>query len=255
MKVHDKIAKENIRWHQEQNKIRHALEANVPNFQLGDLVLIKVNKVPKGLSRKLFNKSEGPYRIVELGPNFTYKLRRCSDNKLHASMMNASNLKYYHDPEIHRQKYEPLDLPGQISDSEDEGSNETNQGQNNANAGQNIDDPTEVTGQSQSRDLNNQKSQTNGDRNQGLNDESRDLGEKSDESSDMEEYDPQKKWKFKKFLRGRFRNGRREIYVEWEDGSKSWEPDSCFDDDVLEMIDRKFTKLGTIRKTCFKRNY
>lgn len=167
-------------------------------------------------------------------------------------MMNASNLKYYHDPEIHRQKYETLDLPGQISDSEDEGSNETNQGQNDANAGQNIDDPTEVTGQSQSRDLNNQKSQTNGDWNQGLNDESRDLGEKSDESSDMEEYDPQK---FKKFLRGRFRNGRREIYVEWEDGSKSWEPDSSFDDDVLEMIDRKFTKLGTIRKTCFKRNY
>lgn len=99
------------------------------------------------------------------------------------------------------------------------------------------------------------ESQTNGDRNQGLNDESRDLGENSDESSDIEEYDPQKKWKFKKFLRGRFRNGRREIYVEWEDGSKSLEPKSCFDDDVLEMIDRKFTKLGTIRKTCFKRNY
>lgn len=178
LKVHDKIAKEIIRWHQEQNKIRHDLEANVPNFHLGDLdlVLIKVNKVPKGLSSKLFDKSEGPYRIVELGPNFTYKLRRCSDNKLHASMMNASNLKYYHDPEIHRQKYETLDLPGQVSDSEDEGLNETNQGQNDANAGQNIDDPTEVTGQGQSRDLNNQKSQTNGDRNQGLNDESRDLG-------------------------------------------------------------------------------
>lgn len=99
------------------------------------------------------------------------------------------------------------------------------------------------------------ESQTNGDRNQGLNDESRDLGENSDESSDIEEYHPQKKWKFKKFLRGRFRNGRREIYVEWEDGSKSWEPKSCFDDDVLEMIDRKFTKLGTIRKTCFKRKH
>lgn len=175
LKVHDKIAKENIRWHQEQNKIRHDLEENVPNFQLNDLVLIKVNKVPKGLSSKLFDKSEGPYRIVEIGPNFTYKLRRCSDNKLHASMMNASNLKYYHDPEIHRQKYETLDLSGQVSDSEDGGLNETNQGQNDA----------EVTGQGQSRDLNNQKSQTNGDRNQGLNDESSDLGENSDESSDI----------------------------------------------------------------------
>lgn len=82
-------------------------------------------------------------------------------------MMNAPNLKYYHGPEIHRQKYEPLDLPGQILDSEDEESNETNQGQNDANAGQNIDDPTEVTGQGQSQDLNYQFSQTNVDQNQG----------------------------------------------------------------------------------------
>lgn len=77
----------------------------------------------------MFEKLEEPYRIVELGPNFTYKLRRLSDNKPHASMMNASNLKYYHDPEIHKQKYEPLDLLGLISDSEDEGLYETNQGQ------------------------------------------------------------------------------------------------------------------------------
>lgn len=48
MKEHDKTAKENIRWHQEQNKIWHNLEANVSNFQLGDRVLTKVNKVPKG---------------------------------------------------------------------------------------------------------------------------------------------------------------------------------------------------------------
>lgn len=68
--------------------------------------------------------------------------------------MYMYNLKYYHDPKIQRQKYETLDLPGQISDSEDEGSNETNQGQNDANAGQNIDDPTEVTGQGQSRESN-----------------------------------------------------------------------------------------------------
>lgn len=170
LKVHDRIAKENIRWHQEQNKTRHDLEANVLNCQLGDLVFIKVNKVPKGLSSKLFEKLEEPYRIVELGPNFTYKLRRFyfSDNKPHASMMNASNLKYYHDPEIHKQKYEPLDLLGLISDSVDEGLNETNQGQNDAKAGQNVDYQTEVTGQVQSQDLNNQENQTNMGQNQGL---------------------------------------------------------------------------------------
>lgn len=68
-------------------------------------------------------------------------------------------------------------------------------------------------------------------------------------------YDPQKKWKFTKFLRGRFKNGRRKIYVEWEDSSMTCEPDQCFDDEVLEMINRKFTKLDTVRKSCFKRNY
>lgn len=91
--------------------------------------------------------------------------------------------------------------------------------------------------------------------NQELNEESIDLGEKSDESADNEEYDPQKKWTFRKFLRGRFKNRRREIYIEWEDDSKSCGADCCFDADVLDMTDRKFTKLGTIRKTCFKRNY
>lgn len=91
-------------------------------------------------------------------------------------------------------------------------------------------------------------------------DESMDSGQSSDDEDDEvdashEIYDPQKKWKFKKFLRGRFKNGRREIYIEWDDGSKTWEPDQCFDGEVLDMINRKFTKLGTIRKSCFKRNY
>lgn len=89
MRVFDKIAKENIVWHQKQNKIRHDLNSNTPDFQLG-------------LSSKLYDKSDGPYRIVKVGPNFTYKLRRCSDNKLHGSMMNASNLKRYYDPEVTR---------------------------------------------------------------------------------------------------------------------------------------------------------
>lgn len=67
--------------------------------------------------------------------------------------------------------------------------------------------------------------------------------------------DPNKQWKLRNFLAGRFRNGRREIRVEWDDGTKTWEPGHCFDGEVLDEINRKFTKIGTIRKTCFKHKH
>ena len=41
----------------------------------------------------------GPYYISEARDNFTYKLRRCSDNKLMLSPVHANRLKQYHDPE------------------------------------------------------------------------------------------------------------------------------------------------------------
>lgn len=41
--------------------------------------------------------------------------------------------------------------------------------------------------------------------------------------------DPNKQWKLRNFLAGRFRNGRREIRVEWDDGTKTWEPGHCFE--------------------------
>ena len=69
-------------------------------------------KVPTGLSHKLYDKSDGPYRIVGRGQNFTYKIRRLSDNKLHVSMINASNLKHYYPPEDVRQK---LAIPDDIA--------------------------------------------------------------------------------------------------------------------------------------------
>lgn len=88
---------------------------------LGELVLIKVTKISKGLSSKLFDKSDGPYRIVELGPNFTYKVRRFRDHKLHASLVNASNLKGYNDPEIHREHLEPnAREPEQLNDFDEQ---------------------------------------------------------------------------------------------------------------------------------------
>lgn len=268
MRVFDKIAKENIEWHQTQNKIRHDKNSNIPNFQQGDQVLIKVNKVPKGLSSKLYDKADGPYRIVDVGPNFTYKLRRCSDNKLHGSMMNASNLKLYHDPEVMRPNFEVPETQSQNQGQTQDQNQSQTQGQIQGQIqGQN---QGQIDGQVQVQPQQEVVSDDDTDTVQDLHldqffdnqqtDESMDSGQSSDGEYDEvdashEIYDPQKKWKFKKFLRGRFKNGRREIYIEWDDGSKTWEPDQCFDGEVLDMINRKFTKLGTIRKSCFKRNY
>ena len=67
--------------------------------------------------------------------------------------------------------------------------------------------------------------------------------------------DPNQTYYFKNLLRGRFRHNRREIYVKWEDGSKTWEPDASFTPEQLEHINAKFTKMGKVRKSCFHRKY
>ena len=112
LKITKTIVENNIQWHKQQNKERHDVQVKVPDFQIGDKVLIKVNKVHKGLSSKLYDKAGGPYRIIELGPNLTYKLKRCSDNKVNASYMNATNLRLYHDPDIDRDHLN-ADVPNQ----------------------------------------------------------------------------------------------------------------------------------------------
>lgn len=126
LKMTNEIVQANIKIHQERNKERHNLNIKLPEFQRGDKVLIKIKKVPKGLSSKLHDKAEGPYEIIGLGPNFTFKLKRCSDNKVHQSLMNATNLKIYHDPSEHREHLDEYERqpptqqphpPGQLDDN------------------------------------------------------------------------------------------------------------------------------------------
>jgi len=76
LKIAHEIAQENEAQSKEKDKVRHDKRAQVQNFGIGDLVLLNVHKVPKGLSRKLCDKSGGPYRIEEIGPNYTYVIRR-----------------------------------------------------------------------------------------------------------------------------------------------------------------------------------
>lgn len=53
---------------------------------------------------------------MKVGHNFTYKLRRCSDNKMHGSMMNASSLKRYYGPEVTRPTFQNPLTEGQCQD-------------------------------------------------------------------------------------------------------------------------------------------
>ena len=109
LKVSTEIAKANDLYNQSKNKEYHDKSARRPDFAIGDLVLMKNHKVPTGLSHKLYDKSDDPYRIVGRGQNYTYKMRRLSDNKLHVSMINASNLKHYYAPDDIRQRLEVPD--------------------------------------------------------------------------------------------------------------------------------------------------
>lgn len=191
LKVTNEIVQAYIKIHQERNKERHDLNIKLPEFQQGDKVLIKINKVPKGLSSKLHDKADGPYEIIELGPNFTYKLKRCSDNKVHQSLMNATNLKIYHDPSEHREHLDDYDRqpptqqsqpPGQLDDN----TNTSQEDQTNNNSY--IPDPPQTA---------------NG------------TGEATpptDHETSQHQYqpmpalpqDPNKQWKLRNFLAGRF---------------------------------------------------
>ncbi|VDI60021.1 Hypothetical predicted protein [Mytilus galloprovincialis] len=112
LKIAHTIAKERDQQQKTKDKARHDLKSNIPNFSVGDQVLLTNNKVPKGLSRKLHDKANGPYRIIELGPNYTYKIKHIENNTVHKSLINATNMRRYYDPNIHRQRY--IDSQDQI---------------------------------------------------------------------------------------------------------------------------------------------
>ena len=81
VKIAKTIARKNIEHHQVKNKEDDDKKAKEPEFRVGQKILVRVYKFPKGLSRKLQGKSDGPYLITELGPNHTYKLLNCATNK------------------------------------------------------------------------------------------------------------------------------------------------------------------------------
>ena len=97
LKVAHDIAKSNIDRSKEQNKARYDVNAKDPSYAVGDSVLLKVMHRTQGVSKKLTAKWNGPYYITRLGPNSTFKLRRCSDNIELKPLVHADILKRFVD--------------------------------------------------------------------------------------------------------------------------------------------------------------
>ena len=99
LKLTDAIVKANRLGQQVKQKLYHDKTSKEPNFNIGDKVLMTKENVKIGLSKKLTPKFQGPYEIIDIGPNYTYQLKSIADGKISKSLINANRLKKYFDGE------------------------------------------------------------------------------------------------------------------------------------------------------------
>jgi len=52
------------------------------------------------------------------------------------------------------------------------------------------------------------------------------------------------KFQFTRTVKGRIKIGQRQFYIEWLDGYRSWEPDTNFDEDLIEDHHREYTRVA-----------
>ena len=90
------IAKQNSTQAKSKQKDYHDTNAAFPNYRIGDEVLLKNHRVKKGDSKKLTQQFKGPYKIISLGPNYTYKLRNMDTGKIESHVWHSDNMKPYH---------------------------------------------------------------------------------------------------------------------------------------------------------------
>ena len=92
-----KIAKENIEKEQELYKQRYDKSARPIIYSPGTNVWLHQPSSKPGISKKLVASWTGPYYITIAGPRDNYYLRRCSDNKPHATAVHNNRLKLFND--------------------------------------------------------------------------------------------------------------------------------------------------------------
>lgn len=88
VKIIHEIAKRNLEKSQEKNKQYYDKTTKQPKFQVGDRVLLKVEKVRPGRKKKLEPKWTGPFSIIENRHDLIYKLLNLKNLDLsHLSFM------------------------------------------------------------------------------------------------------------------------------------------------------------------------
>ena len=92
-----KIVKENIDKEQELYKQRYDKSARPIIGSPGTKVWLHQPSSKPGISKKLVASWTGPYYITIAGPRDNYYLRRCSDNKPHATPVHNNRLKLFND--------------------------------------------------------------------------------------------------------------------------------------------------------------
>ncbi|XP_046562535.1 uncharacterized protein LOC124271427 [Haliotis rubra] len=121
LSVAKSLAKDNMSAAQDKSKGLQDIRAKEPSYSVGDQVLMTDPTVKTGLSPKLSKKWIGPYRIIRIGLNHTYKLMNASTNKEHKSFIHANRLKPYTPPTPRMQVSQPtqhLATPTQSTSSQ-----------------------------------------------------------------------------------------------------------------------------------------
>ena len=93
VRVARQIAHENIMRNQQHMKQYYDRNSSPPKYKLGDIVWLHDPTTPVGFSRKLKPRWRGPYRISEIGPNATYKLRHYNTDLPTDTLINAQRIK------------------------------------------------------------------------------------------------------------------------------------------------------------------
>ena len=95
LEVGQAIARENIARAQAKYSKQFNKKSSEPVYNVADKVLVKVKKAPIGVRSKLYKKYTGPFYICLKHDNYTYTLRKCSDNTLLTVPVHANRLKLF----------------------------------------------------------------------------------------------------------------------------------------------------------------
>ena len=232
LKITHEIATQNVKDKQEKSKQYFDKKTKTPEYKLRDLVLLRDFRTPIGKSPKLVDKYLGPFYISELGPNYTYRLRRTDDHREFKTLVNASRLKPYTSPNTRP------NAPGDGMQLLLQQDNEQNQNQEHEDVQQNtqnvvdpLDNPPELV-------------QDNDGANEAQNDIIIDNGAGDNPIDD-------KVYPIDRILRVKKRAGKFTFYIKWLDGSKSWEPQENIPDELIKEYFVTHTHTGKIRKRKF----